>query len=169
MKTRGVVWKHEWGYQVLPACTSRDFSKVLEVHFLICPSMGSCSQPLFGLSSGLCSSNKFLIHAILGNNEHEKLTAHGSNILFVTPGENSLFLACLAHYGTNQFGKKSKVFSYSVRAKGLCTGCSVWMPQKYGWCVFMNSPVSSPLLSTSKKKGNSTSVPHIIQEQRAFL
>lgn len=51
-ENRGAVWKGEGGCQVLPACTSRDFSKVLGAYFLICPSMGSCSQPLFGLRAG---------------------------------------------------------------------------------------------------------------------
>lgn len=114
MKTRGVVWKHEWGYRVLPACTSRDFSKVLGVHFLICPSMGSCSQPLFGLSSGLCSSSKFLFHAILGNNEHEKLTAQSPNIPFLIQGENSLFLAFfLLFVGLSNLGRNQR-FSATV-------------------------------------------------------
>lgn len=86
---------------------------------------------------------KFLVHAILGNNEHKKLTAQSPNIPFVIQGEDSLFLACLTHLRSKQFGKKSGVYSYSIRAKELITDWSVWMTQKYGWCVFMYSPVSS--------------------------
>lgn len=104
--------------------------------------MGSCSHAFVWLEGRSLVSLRFF-HAILGNNEHEKLAAEGPNIPFVIQGENSLFLACLAHFGSKQFGKKSKVFSYSIRAKELYPGWSVWVPQKYGRCVFMYSPVSS--------------------------